>query len=91
MHNPDYKNIPNIPIEESIRDKIGEIISPSDIDSMPRRIEELCKKSKIIKEQIKKFRDDTIFNIGKSDKIGAEEIIKLLNQLKKERSQDKLD
>ncbi len=91
MHNPDYKNIPNIPIEESIRDKIGEIISSSDIDSMPRRIEELCKKSKIIKEQIKKFRDDAIFNIGKSDKVGAEEIIKLLNQLKKERSQDKLD
>ena len=91
MHNPDYKNIPNIPIEVSIRDKIGEIISPSNIDSVPRRIEELCKKSKIIKEQIKKFRDDTIFNIGKSDKVGAEEIIKLLNQLKNERSRDKLD
>jgi len=66
-------------------------IRSSDINSIPRRIEELCKKSIIIKEQIKKVRDDTIFNIGKSVKVGAEEIIKLLNQLKNEHSQDKLD
>jgi len=91
MHNSDFMNIPNIPIEVSIRDKIGAIISPSDIESIPKSIEELSKKSEIIKEQIKKIRDDTIFNIGKSDKIGAEQIIKLLNQLKKEHSQDKLD
>jgi len=91
MHNPDFKNIPNIPIEVSIRDKIGEITSPLDIESIPRSIEELCKKSEIIKEQIKKLRDDTIFNIGKSDKVGAEEIIKLLNQLKKEHSLDNVD
>ena len=82
MHNPDFTDIPYIPIEESIRDKIGDIISPSDIKHIPEKIDELCKKSDAMREQIKKIRDNTIFNIGKSSKIGVKQIIKLLNQLK---------
>jgi len=35
-----------------------------------------------MKEQIKKIREDTIFNIGESSKLGAIQIIKLLNELK---------
>jgi len=89
MHNPDFADIPHVPIEESIRDKIGKIISKSDIESIPKYIEKLCKESESMKEQIKKIREETIFNIGKSNKIGAEQIIEILNQLKDKHSQDK--
>ena len=82
MHNPDFTDIPHVPIEESIRNKIGIIISTSDIESIPKKIERLCKESELMKDQIKRIRDETIFNIGKSNKIGANQIIEILNQLK---------
>ena len=43
------------------------------------------------KSQIKKVREDTVFNIGKSSEIGSKQIIELLNQLKYDNSQDKLN
>jgi hypothetical protein len=90
-HNPDFTDIPHIPIEVSIRDKIGIIVSPSDVKSIPRKIEELNIKSEFMKEQIKKIRDNTIFNIGKSNYIGAEQIFKILTQLNSKHHQDKLN
>jgi|TARA_B110000196_G_scaffold241579_1_gene210100 hypothetical protein len=80
-NNPNFLDIPHIPIEESIRDKIGEIISVENIELIPIKIEELLKKSDFWKSQIKKVKNETIFNINKSDKIGAKEIMKILNQL----------
>ena len=80
-NNPNFLDIPHIPIEESIRDKIGEIISVENIELIPIKIEELLKKSDFWKSKIKKVKNEMIFNIHKSDKIGAKEIMKILNQL----------
>ena len=80
-NNPNFLDIPHIPIEESIRDKIGEIISVENIELIPIKIEELFKKSDFWKKQIKKVKNETILNLNKSDKIGAKEIMKILNQL----------
>ena len=57
---------------------------------MPSKIEKLCNNTEIIKEQIKKVRNETVFNIGESAKIGAMRIIELLNQVKENHS-EKLD
>ena len=81
IHNPDFKDIPQIPIEESIRDKIGLIILPSEIKSIPKKIEELEKKGEKLSEEIRKVRDKTIFNIGTSTRVGAAYIIELLKEL----------
>ena len=89
--NPNFTEILHIPIEESIRNKIGVVISKSDIKSIPKKIEELYKNTEIMRDQIKKVREDTVFNIGKSSEIGAKQIIELLNQLKYDNSQDKLN
>ena len=91
IHNPDFVDIPHIPIEESIRDKIGIIISESDIESIPTNVEKLCKESELIKNQIKKIREETIFNIGKSNEKGAEQIMEILDQLKDKHSDNKLN
>jgi len=79
--NPNFTEILHIPIEESIRNKIGEIISVENIELIPIKIEELLKKLDFWKSQIKKVKNETILNINKSDKIGAKEIMKILNQL----------
>ena len=89
IHNPDFEDIQHIPIEESIRNKIGMIIPKSEIEFIPKYIEKLCKESESMKKQIKKIREETIFNIGKSNKVGAEQIVEILNQLKDRHSQDK--
>ena len=90
IHNSDYAKIPYTPLEESIRDKIGVVISKSDVELVPSKIEKLCNNTEIIKEQIKKVRNETVFNIGESAKIGAMRIIELLNQVKENHS-EKLD
>jgi len=82
IHNTDFHDIPEIPIEISIRDKIGKIILPSNIDQIPTEIENLKEKSSEIKEVIRTIRNEKIFNVGNSEKSAAKYIIELLNQSK---------
>ena len=82
IHNVDYKNISEIPIEISIRDKIGKIILPSNLDKIPIEIENLKKKSFEMKKTIETLRNNLIFNVGNSEKSAAKYIIELLNQKK---------
>jgi hypothetical protein len=75
--NPDAADILLEPIEISIRNKIGNVVSLDKLEEIP----EIIKKSNQDnerKEQIKKIRSDTVYNIGKSAKIGAYIIEKLL-------------
>ena len=82
IHNTNFEDIPEIPIEVSIRDRIGKIILPSEINSIPKEIEKLKQKSFEIKEGIKKIRDSKIFNVGNSEKYAAKHIVELLDKLK---------
>ena len=83
IHNSDYEKLPEIPIEINIRDKIGEIISLSDMDVLPEKIQNLCQNPNIIKDKIKRIREELIANLGNSSKLEVEYILKLKNQLKK--------
>jgi len=83
IHNPDYEKLPEIPIEISIRDKIGEIISLSDMEVLPKKIQILCQNPDIIKGKIQKIRGELISNLGNSSKLEVEFILKLKNELKK--------
>ena len=78
-HNKEYDKIKSVPLEISIRDKIGEIISVQNLEKLPERIEFLCGHITKFQSKIKKIRDDTIFNIGKSGKVAADEINKIIN------------
>ena len=83
IHNSDYEKLPEIPIEINIRDKIGEIISLSDMEVLPEKIQNLCQNPNIIKDKIKRIREELIANLGNSSKLEVEYILKLKNQLKK--------
>ena len=82
IHNSKFEEIPEIPIEVSIREKLGKIILPSEIGSISNEIEKLKQRSPIIKNEIKNIRENKIFNVGNSGKISAKQIIKLLDELK---------
>ena len=80
INNPEYEKIPQVPIEVSIREKIGKIILPTDLELIPNEIKMLYRQTKELRDKITKIRNELIFNVGESKKDGAEEIIKLLNE-----------
>ena len=79
-HNKEYEKIQLVPFETSIRDKIGEVVSPQNIKTMPERIEFLYGHINDFQNKIQKIRNDVIFNIGESGKVTANEIIRLINE-----------
>jgi hypothetical protein len=81
IHNPDFGKIPQIPIEISIRERIGKIILPSEIRTIPNEIEKIKQQLPEIKKEIKNIRENKIFNVGSSEKIAVKQIIKLLDEL----------
>jgi len=83
INNPEYEKTHKVPIEVSIREKIGKIILPTELELIPNEIEMLYKQTKELRDKITKIRNELIFNIGESKKDGAKEIINLLNEKKK--------
>jgi len=67
------------PIEISIRNKVGHVVSPKNIEEIPSLIKDLEKKTHIMKEQIKDLRSITVYNITESAKIGANYIQQLIS------------
>ena len=81
LNNKEYEKIGLEPFEISIRDKIGEIVSIQNIESIPERIEFLYGHVTEFKSKIEKIRNnDTVFNIGKSGQVAADEIIRIINE-----------
>ena len=79
-HNQEYEKIHLVPFEISIRDKIGELISIQNLESIPERIEFLYGHVTEFKSKIEKIRNDAVFNIGKSGQVAADEIIRIINE-----------
>jgi len=76
--NPDADDLPLEPIEISIRKKIGHIVSTNNIREIPNIINNLNDNTEDFKKQLKLIRQNTVFNISTSSKIGANYIEKLI-------------
>ena len=79
-YNKEYEKIGLVPFEISIRDKIGEIITVQNIETIPERIEFLYGTNNNFENKIQKIRNDSIFNIGESGKVTANEIIRIISE-----------
>ena len=76
--NPDADDLPLEPIEISIRKKIGHIVSTNNIREIQNIINNLNDNTEDFKKQLKLIRQNTVFNISTSSKIGANYIEKLI-------------
>ena len=76
--NPDADDLPLEPIEISIRKKIGHIVSTNNIREIPNIINNLNNNTEDFKKQLKLIRQNTVFNISTSSKMGANYIEKLI-------------
>ena len=77
--NPNSSDISLEPIETSIRNKVGHIVSPNNLEEITEIISGLNKNTQNFSEQIRGIREKTVYNIGESAKIGAEYIRQLCN------------
>ena len=75
--NPNWNDITLEPIETSIRDKIGHVVLPNNLEEILELIRILDKNTQDISKIIKETREKTVYNIGGSAKIGAQYIKQL--------------
>jgi len=79
-NNPDYNKIPYEPLESSIRNLIGKVISPNELEDIPKIIESTYENVDHFKIKVKEVRDQTVFNFGQSGIKGAQAIVKILDE-----------
>lgn len=78
--NKDYKDIPYIPVDISLRNKVGISIEIDEISKISDQLDHLYSKNEMYQELIKKTKEEVMFNCGNSAKIGANYIITTIEQ-----------
>jgi len=81
LYNPDYQKIGIEPLEFSIRERVGQIVAPDNLDILPERLNQIRDNLTIQKERLQKIKEDTVFNLGNSGEVGAQQILNILNSL----------
>jgi YidC/Oxa1 family membrane protein insertase len=79
-NNPETEKITQIPIEVSIRNKVGRIVLPSELHILPKLIEDLHNNKDRFVSGIKVLRQKCVFNFGFSNQIAAERIKEIANK-----------
>ncbi len=82
INNFGYQELAITPIEISYREEVGIVLSIEEIDKLADKIEELYETAKIFQIKIKKSRQQNIYNLDKSGKIGAMHIYNLVKSAK---------
>ena len=83
INNHDYNDLEIVPIEEKIRSQIGAIIFPLELSNISSKIENLCLDIDQSRKKIQTIREETVFNLGKSEKYGSKYLLELLERKNK--------
>lgn len=77
VKNPRFKEIGIEPLELTLRPKVGVIISPDNLHSIPEVLEQLINRKDHFRDTIIELRNKYVFSFGQSSKIGAQYIMNL--------------
>lgn len=78
VKNPRFREVGMEPLELVLRPKVGVIVSPDNIHSIPKVLEELIARKDSFRKNIIELRNKHVFAFGESSKIGAQYILNLL-------------
>ncbi|RKX35599.1 MAG: hypothetical protein DRP71_02920 [Verrucomicrobia bacterium] len=81
IHNSAHKRVDAPMLEVDIREEIGRVVSMDALDRLPAVIDELVGSVESWSGRIRKIREETVFNVGRSGEAGAEAILETLDQL----------
>ena len=76
--NPNSNNLTNQPIEISLRNQIGHVISPNNLESITDILNKI-EDNDLFSKKIQEIRSQTVYNVSESAKIGTNYIVKLLD------------
>ena len=78
VNNPNYEELSIEPFEVSIRDKIGVVVRPDEIEKIVAHVEAMTANSSEMRNSLKKLRTEHVYNIGESGRVAAREILRIL-------------
>ena len=81
VRNPNWKELKSEPLEMSMREKVGQIISPTKLNDLASVITQLLRNDQNFPGQMKSLRKEFVYNLGLSEIVGPKEIKKLLKTL----------
>jgi YidC/Oxa1 family membrane protein insertase len=77
-HNAGHERIGLPCLEETIREEIGRVVAPSDIDTLPDVVRALLAEAPTWADRIRAARERTVFNVGRAGEVAAERILAIL-------------
>jgi YidC/Oxa1 family membrane protein insertase len=80
IRNPNWEELGIEPIENAMRDTLGEVISPDALDQLPAAVERQLADPGRFRENMRKLRETTVFRLGHSVTDGAAELARLAQQ-----------
>ncbi|MDR3137180.1 MAG: CDP-glycerol glycerophosphotransferase family protein [Coriobacteriales bacterium] len=75
MMNPNYQRIEAIPLDISLRERLGQSVEVTELASIPAVIAQLTSNSGAWTEKITAIVDETIYDVGDGSRSGAEYLI----------------
>lgn len=73
--NPEYQKIDTVPINIWMREVIGAVVKPEEMDKVPSVVQNLLDHSEEYREKIDQFVQEYVYNLGTSGEVGARYII----------------
>lgn len=80
IRNPDWRDWGIEPIEITIREELGEIVSPERLDEAPAAVERLLADPGRFRDNMRRLRETTVFRLGHSVPDGAAELARLADR-----------
>lgn len=83
--NPEYEKINTPPINIWMREVIGAVVKPDELEKLPEAVERLLSGRDEYREKIDRFVHEYVYNLGNSGEVGAKYIINEIQKKIKER------
>lgn len=83
--NPEYGKINTPPINIWMREVIGAVVKPDELEKLPEAVERLLSGRDEYRERIDRFVHEYVYNLGNSGEVGAKYIINEIQKKIKER------
>jgi YidC/Oxa1 family membrane protein insertase len=79
VNNPNYEEIPQVPLEVMLRSKIGEVVPPDRLSEIPAAVERLCKTPDFMQRYLQELRAEWVYNVGSAAEVSAGHIVQSAN------------
>lgn len=77
VNNPEYGRLGIVPMEVEVREKVGMVLRPDNLETAPEMAERLMRDPAFSPASLEQLRGDYIYNVGASARVGAEMLLSL--------------